>query len=261
MKKPCSTTPGSATSAAARPLRIGDRAESAVENVVPAVGDENWPSRSRSRISPDRPSARPRRPAAARVEPSPNGSTSTGSGNRPSRRDPLRGVGDHDHPLRGRRDDLLAQQRAAAALDETQLAIDLVGAVDGQIEFGLSSSVVSGCPGLGLPARRLRGRHADDIEPCLDPRAERVDEQGARSSPYRARASCRGARSRAPFRRPRPCNSRAGRHDPLRSLAGRAKGRRRRRRPNGSRTKGNRGSADRAPPARPRRCAGPCAAR
>src|SRR6266478_3554620 len=50
-------------------------------------------------------------------------------------RNELGGVSHHDHPLRGRSDDLLAQQRAAAAFDQPQLRIDFIGAVDGDVDL------------------------------------------------------------------------------------------------------------------------------
>src|SRR3546814_17425162 len=50
-------------------------------------------------------------------------------------RDDFRGVGNDDHLVRRSRNDLLAQQRAATALDEPQLPIQLVGPVNGQIEM------------------------------------------------------------------------------------------------------------------------------
>lgn len=48
--------------------------------------------------------------------------------------DQLRLVDDADKPVRDQLDHLLAQQRAAAALDEVELRVDLVGAVDGEVE-------------------------------------------------------------------------------------------------------------------------------
>ena len=48
--------------------------------------------------------------------------------------DPFGFIGDHDHAIRGRGHDLFPQQRAAAALDEIERGIDLVGAIDRQIE-------------------------------------------------------------------------------------------------------------------------------
>ena len=50
--------------------------------------------------------------------------------------DPFVG-GDHRHAMvRGGRDDLLAQQCASAALDHPELAVDLVGTVEIDVEGG-----------------------------------------------------------------------------------------------------------------------------
>ena len=46
----------------------------------------------------------------------------------------LRLVGDHHHVARRGGDDLLDQQRTTAALDELVVAVELVGAVDRQVE-------------------------------------------------------------------------------------------------------------------------------
>ena len=64
---------------------------------------------------------------------------------------PAWAIGDDDHPLRRGGDDLLAQQRAAAALDEAEIAVDLIGAIDGKIELAASHrGSKAGCPGFGL---------------------------------------------------------------------------------------------------------------
>ena len=46
-------------------------------------------------------------------------------------------LGDHHEPARGRRHDLLPQQRAAASLDETEVGVDLVRAVDREVQLEL----------------------------------------------------------------------------------------------------------------------------
>ena len=83
-------------------------------------------------------------------------------------RDALGVVGDHHHAIRGHGDDFFAQQRAAAALDEPQRAVDLVGAIDGQVELGeiVERGQLDAGP-LGQKARVLRCRHAEDFEPRL----------------------------------------------------------------------------------------------
>ena len=85
-------------------------------------------------------------------------------------------VGDHDHAIRGRRHDLFAQQRAAAALDEVEIGIDFVGAIDRQIEpVDLIQRRQRNAAALGIGARRLRCRHADDLKPGAYPLAKQLD--------------------------------------------------------------------------------------
>ena len=55
----------------------------------------------------------------------------------PERRDPFGFVGDDDHACGSRGDDLFPQQCAAAALDQAQVAGNLVGAIDREIQLGL----------------------------------------------------------------------------------------------------------------------------
>jgi len=50
------------------------------------------------------------------------------------RRHDLRLIRDDDEAPRGLLDDLLAQQRSAAAFDQAQPVVDRVGAVDGEIQ-------------------------------------------------------------------------------------------------------------------------------
>jgi hypothetical protein len=67
------------------------------------------------------------------------GMTSTGSGNLPMHVDQLALVDDADELLGAGGDDLLARQRAAAALDHGHVRGDLVGAVD--VDFHLAGLV------------------------------------------------------------------------------------------------------------------------
>ena len=95
---------------------------------------------------------------ARRVAARPNGIDLDRQRKAAERSHPFGIVGDHDHAVRRRRDDLFAQQRAAAALDQVAARIDFVGAVDGQIEPVMSSSVVS-----GMPQRSASARVASDV--------------------------------------------------------------------------------------------------
>ena len=98
---------------------------------------KGWPSVILNVSGPDRPSSAARgadrefgRPQAERVDFDRQRKAA-------ERLDQLRSVGNDDHALRSRRDDLFAQQRAAAALDQRQRRVDLVGAVDGQMTIGI----------------------------------------------------------------------------------------------------------------------------
>ena len=55
-------------------------------------------------------------------------------GKGPQLRDLLCRVGDDDHPVAGRGHDLFLQQRRTAPLDEVEVRIELVRAVDGQVQ-------------------------------------------------------------------------------------------------------------------------------
>ena len=67
---------------------------------------------------------------------------------------------------------------------------DLVGAVDGQVELGrLVERGQRHAEPLGLGARRLRGRHADDVEAGAHPLGQQLDEMlggraGAEAEPH-----------------------------------------------------------------------------
>ena len=103
--------------------------------------------------------------------------TSIGNGKAPSRGTSLVEFGDDDHALRGGGDDLLPQQRAAAALDQIELGIDFVGPVDGQIEFrNVVESSERNAERLRLRFCRLRSPDAADIETRFDPLAHEIDE-------------------------------------------------------------------------------------
>ena len=90
--------------------------------------------------------------------------------------DPFGIVGDHDHAIRGAGNDLLAQQRTAAALDDIERGIDFVGAVDGQVEpVDIVERGQRNAASHRIVAGRLRGRHAHDIESAAHPLTEQFD--------------------------------------------------------------------------------------
>ena len=105
---------------------------------LPLSVTNGWPSgRIRCLISPLQPASAASTSIMLRVAPSPKRTTSTGSGNLPSVATCLEASA-----MTTMRPEAVAtifsmQQRAAAALDEAQLAVELVGAVDGEVEEGL----------------------------------------------------------------------------------------------------------------------------
>jgi len=86
-------------------------------------------------------------------------------------------VGD-DHHLIGRgRHDLLAQQRTASALDQPQLIVDLIGAIDGEMQVRrVVERGQRNAKPLGLRTRRLGCRHAKHLESGGDFNSQRLDE-------------------------------------------------------------------------------------
>ena len=87
----------------------------------------------------------------------PNGITSTGSG-------------DHDHLVAGGGDDLFLQQRPAAALDQVEIGIELIRAVDGHVQpFRLVEADDLDAHLAGKLGGTGGGGHALDLEPVLAP--------------------------------------------------------------------------------------------
>ena len=110
-------------------------------------------------------------------------------------RHPFDFVGDHDHSRGRRGNDLFAQQRAAAALDQGQIRRDLIGAVDGQIEFRrLVERGQRNAKPLGL--RRGSPREVGTAMTSRPPRTRSpaARRNAARSIRCRARAACPDAR-------------------------------------------------------------------
>ena len=138
------------------PFRLRDRAQTAVKDEVAAVGDEA----RRRRAERGRPTDRD--------PPSPSG---CGDALKPGRKGPPRpaaerrrararpsAADDHRHLQRPPRRSSHAGGRRAAALDELELGIDLVGPVHGQIELGHVVDVVIGMPRTGSLGERRLGR-------------------------------------------------------------------------------------------------------
>ena len=99
--------------------------------------------------------------------------------------DQLGVIGNDHHPGGGRGHDLLAQQRAPAALDQAQPRADLVGSVYGKVEF---RRFIKGgerdSTGVRLRPRRLRGRNPDNRQPGPHPLGQQLDKVvGGRPGP------------------------------------------------------------------------------
>ena len=112
--------------------------------------------------SAERPQPRPR--SSMRVAASPKGTTSIGSGNRPSVATHLLSSAMTIMRAEAAATIFSRNKRAAAALDQSEIGPDLVGAIDGQIKLRrLIQRGERNAQALGLRARRLGSRHADDL--------------------------------------------------------------------------------------------------
>ncbi len=101
---------------------------------------------------------------------------------RVDRVDGLRRVSDDDEALRRGGDDLLARVRAAAALDEPSVGVDLVGAVDRDVEPVELVERLDPKPELrSLRFGRGRGRDAAQVEPSRRQRREQVGDGRSRA--------------------------------------------------------------------------------
>ena len=169
---------------------------------------------------------------------------------------------DHDdEALACRRDDLLAQQRAAMPLDQVEgAALDLVGAVDREID----AAMLAECRERNAePARHLggvlRGRDRDDRQALRDASAPAPRRRRRPSSRCRGRAPCRSRRIRRRARRRRASagHAREGRSFRF-STAGLASNCGSRRSPRRNRAPRTRPSRRRSPWRRPRSPARHC---
>ena len=171
--------PDDAPDALLQPRRIGDGAEIAVENAVAAVGDK------RLARPPTGAAERWRRAprALAWVASRPKATTSTGTGVvRPQPIDQLGAVDDDGEAAARGRDDLLAQQGAAQPLDQIErAALDLVGAVDREIDLPmLGEGGERNARGLRLRRRSLRGGNADEAQALPMTPRQRLDRESRR---------------------------------------------------------------------------------
>ena len=147
-------------------LRIGDPLQRSIQNPVPAIRDE-----SVAVLGPPQDRGRGRAGVGVGLL---DGATRRLQSERfdfdrqreaAEHRHPFRFIGNDDHARRCGRDDLLPQQRTAAALDEAEIGRDLVGAVHRQIKLGrLVQCRQRHADPLGVAPRRIGGRNAHDLE-------------------------------------------------------------------------------------------------
>ena len=175
---PCSTTPGISARRAASDAGSGMRSSAASTIRCPLSVTKGWPSRvRRSKAGPGQPASTAAFSILRRMAANPNATTSIGSGKRPEHVDQFGIISNYHHAGGRRRHNLLAQQRAPAALDQAQARADLVGAVDREVEFrrfiqGRQRNSMGVC----LRPRRLRGRNADNRQPAPYPFGQKLDE-------------------------------------------------------------------------------------
>ncbi len=92
-------------------------------------------------------------------------------------------VGDHHHLVGGGGHDLLAEQRPSTALDQAELIVDLVGAVDSQVQMRrLVEGGERNAEAFGAFPRGLGGGHAQDLQTAGHLLCERIDEPLRRRS-------------------------------------------------------------------------------
>src|ERR1051325_9521166 len=154
---------------------VGDPAEFAIENVVAAIGDEGvvLGGVAQYRVCPKLLEL-----CCGRL-PAELGHLDRHRGMVAELIDQLFLIDDDDQPVAGRSDDLLAQQRAAEALDQVQRAtLDLVGAVDRQIDARvLGEGGERDVESTRLRGGPLGGRDADDLQPLRHPGAQTLDDK------------------------------------------------------------------------------------
>ena len=178
-KKPCSTTPGTARTEAASAAGSDQSSRRQSRIALPSSVTKGRPSAPVRRVG-SQPRSRSSRPHTGRA----NSTTSTGSGatlTQPG--DELALVGDDHHQPPGARDDLLAQVGAAEALDQVEAGIDLVGAVDHDIELGrLRERRQRDAEAAAGGGRRVRGGHAGHVAQAAggDPRGQRLEHHSRR---------------------------------------------------------------------------------
>src|SRR5947209_2801388 len=143
-------------------LRVCDRPEGAIEDVVAAIGDESMAFSAAAELDVLWQAHSP-----GKVDDVPAGGFEAeevdfdGQRKPPKPRDFFARIGDHHHPGRGGANDLLPKKRAPSPFDQTKLWVELVGAVDDKVQFRkLVQSGQWNCERLREVERSLRGGHA-----------------------------------------------------------------------------------------------------
>ncbi len=199
-------------------LRVGDALQLRVDEPVPAIRDESMAVlRLRSGAGPGQPTSAATISIARRVTVAPNGTISIGSGKRPSVLTHFDSsaitiiLADAAATIFSRK------QRPAAALDQVQIRRDLVGAVDGQVQFGrLVERGQCDAEPLCLHARGLRRRNGRYFEPGPNALAQQLDKvaggrAGAEPKPHARLHERDGtARRRRVSALRHPCGTRDG---------------------------------------------------
>ena len=155
---------------------VGDRPKPAIENKIAAIGEKGLLADG---VAPLRDRAECRERIGRRL-PAELRHLDRHRGVLAEPLDQLFLVDDDDEAPARRGDDLFAQQGTAQALDQVQRAeLDLVGAVDRQVDLLVFGK---GRDRNAEPARLRRGalggRDADDLEPLLDARRQPLDDKG-----------------------------------------------------------------------------------
>ena len=152
------------------------RPEMGIDDPVAAIGDKNVAVLALAEPHcPETPLWANAMTIARWVAASPNGITSTGSGKRPRTSTHL--VSSAITIMRSEAAaTIFSRNSGAAALDQVERAVDLVGAVDGEIEpVDRIERGQRNVARFGLGAGRFRGRHADHLHPAGNLLAEQVD--------------------------------------------------------------------------------------
>ncbi len=188
--RPCCTTPGTSSKASERASGVEMRPKEASRiRCPPSVTKGSPAASSRSLRPPSAPkvtniSARTRcvAPKAELVD--------FDRQRKPAEcRHLLRDIGNHHHPIGSGGHNLLPQQCAAAALDEIELGVELIRAVDGQVEPVDGVEVGE----RNVEAARLGGGHlgsrnAKAGQPIGHPRTEQIDKMPRRGASAEADA-------------------------------------------------------------------------